>query len=155
MSNTNAFEDVRLRFESLLWHDSELRGIILDYSVAQTKRNEPCKLSIRVDLRAKTMHSEGEVLVPTELRFLRPRFFSADVDLLGVSYCGGDISSVECSEVSKFMQRFISETVPNFNLPQDEQSLATLKHFGIYLCNPSGQINIVAEDFELVKIETK
>ncbi|HEY1468508.1 MAG TPA: hypothetical protein VGF61_05650, partial [Candidatus Acidoferrum sp.] len=71
------------------------------------------------------------------------------LDLLGVGYCGGDISHAECFEESTFKRQIFQTKISQFDLPQEVSSWAGLKHFHVYLCDPSGQINIIAEDFEI------
>jgi hypothetical protein len=147
MPKASSTEEICGRFNSLNWHDSELRGFVVNYSGVESKRDDRCEIILSLNLSLPRLLSEPEMFAPTEIRFLQARFFHADVDLLGVTYCGGDISDAKCGVDSQFMRQFISERVRNFTLPQDDQSLADLRHFGIYLCNPSGEINIVAKDF--------
>jgi hypothetical protein len=79
---------------------------------------------------------------------LHARYFSADLDLLGMGYCGGDISGAKCFEESDFKRQIFQTKIAKFYLPQDPDSWSNLKHFQIYLCDPSGEINIIAEDFK-------
>jgi hypothetical protein len=138
------------RFNSIRLHDSELRGIEMRYAGLESRPENRYEIALKVNRCVPRLPHEEERFQPTELRFLQVRYFSTDIDLLGLTYCGGDISDAKCSEDSGFLRKFFSDIVPNFNLPQDEKSLEGLKHFGIYLCNPSGEINIIAKDYVLL-----
>jgi len=149
MPNASSANTVAERFNTLNWHDSEVRGIVLNYF-----RRGACELVLRVDLSAPKLPSEPETFTLAKIRFLNARFFHSDIDLLGIACCGGDISSARCQADSQFMREVALQRIRAFNLrPQEDEELAGLKHFGIYLCNPSGEINIVAEDFELSAAE--
>jgi hypothetical protein len=152
MPSTSSFEQVRNRFNGIRWHDSELRSIFVSYSVGAPEFEDACEIVLRVNVSLRKSLSEPETFAPSEIRFAQARFLHTDLDLLGLAYCGGDISDAECQRDSKFIQQFISEKARSFTLPQDAQSLEELKHFGVYLCNPSGEINIVAKDFEIVTL---
>ena len=154
MSNPTSTDGIAERFNMLNWHDSELRGIMFNYLGLSPRYAEGCELILRVNMSVRRLLSEPETFTPTKITFLNARFFHSDIDLLGVTCCGGDISCAECKADSAFMREFAASRVRDFNLfRQDDKSLARLKHFGIYLCNPSGEINIVAEDFEQSTVE--
>jgi hypothetical protein len=147
MPHTMDSKQVCKRFNEIDWHDSELRSVFVNYSRTEPGSEHSYEIILTVDLSTFPSPRETEVFVPIEVRFLRARYFCADLDLLGMGYCGGDISGAECSEESNFKRQIFETKIANFNLPQDPNSWANLKHFQIYLCNPSGDINIIAEDF--------
>jgi hypothetical protein len=83
--------------------------------------------------------------VAVEIRFFQSRVFHADLDLLGVRYSGGDISGAKCSEESEYIRRTDETRIASFDLNQDENTLVGLRHFHIYLCPPSGEIDIICK----------
>lgn len=145
--------EISRRFNDLPWHDSELRGVRVSHSAKAIGHENRYEVILNVDLRSSKIAAEQEHLVPVEIKFLQTRIFHADLDLLGVAYCGGDISGARCEEKSDFMRQTDETRIANFDLPQDEEPLAGLRHFRIFLCLPSGQINIIARDFEVVKLD--
>ena len=139
--------EVCQRFNEISWHDSELRGIFLNYSRKEPGAEYTYEIILKVDLSTLQTPSGGEVFAPIEVGFVHSRYFHTDLDLLGVGYCGGDISGAKCFEESHFKRQIFQTKIAKFNLPQDPSSWANLKHFQIDLCNPSGEIDIIAEDF--------
>jgi hypothetical protein len=150
---TSAQEEICRRFNDLLWHDSELRGVRVNYSANAIGHENRYEVILNVDLRSSKIAAVQEHLEPVEIKFWQARIFHSDLDLLGVAYCGGDISGARCEEKSDFMRQADETRIANFDLPQDEEPLAGFKHFRISLCPPSGQINIIARDFEVVKLD--
>jgi hypothetical protein len=138
------------RFNEISWHDSELRSVFVNYSRTEPRSEYSYEIIIKVDLSTRRTPLVGEVFAPIEVRFLHARYFCADLDLLGMGYCGGDISQqAECFEESAFKRQIFQTKIAQFDLPQDVTSWANLKHFHVYLCDPSGEINVIAEDFEI------
>jgi hypothetical protein len=144
--------EVCRRFNELPWHDSELRCISANYSIGSDNRGGHYEVFLRVNLQARNNVESKEQFLPVEIRFFQSRIFHADLDLLGVKYCGGDISGAKCSEESEYMRRTDETRIASFDLNQDENTLVGLRHFHIYLCPPSGEIDIIARDFEIVEI---
>ena len=153
MQEISAQEEICRRFNDLPWHDSELRGVRVNYSVNANGHENRYEVILNVDLRSTEIAPAQERFMPVEIKFSQARIFHADLDLLGVAYCGGDISGAKCEEKSDFMRQTDETRISNFDLPQDERPLANLKHFRISLCPPSGQINIIAKDFEMIKLD--
>jgi hypothetical protein len=142
-------KEVYQRFNEISWHDSELRSAFVNYSRTEPGSEHSYEIILRVDLSTHQTPQVGEVFAPVEVRFLHARYFCADLDLLGMGYCGGDISHAECLEKSAFKRQILQTKITKFDLPQDVSSWGNLKHFHVYLCDPSGEINVIAEDFEI------
>jgi hypothetical protein len=137
------------RFNEIRWHDSELRSVSVNHLHTEPGSKFTYQVILRVDLSTVKGDPIKEVFLPIEVRFLHARYFQTDLDLLGVGYCGGDISHGECFEDSSFKRQIFQTRIAQFDLPQDVSFWADLKHFHVYLCDPSGQINVIAEDFEI------
>jgi hypothetical protein len=144
-------QEICRRFNDLPWHDSELRGVRVNYSGSANGHENRYEVILNVNLRSSSIADAEERFTPVEIKFSQTRIFQADLDLLGVAYCGGDISGAKCEEKSDFMRRTDETRIANFDLPQDSEPLADLKHFRISLCPPSGQIDIIAKDFETIE----
>lgn len=146
-----SFQEICRRFNDLPWHDSELRGVRANYSTKANDHENRYEVILNVNLRSSSIAAAEERFTPVEIKFSQTRIFHADLDLLGVAYCGGDISGAKCEEKSDFMRQTDETRIANFDLPQGKEPLARLKHFRISLCPPSGQIDIIAKDFEIIK----
>ena len=142
-------KEVCERFNEIIWHDSELRSVFVNYSRAEPGSEYSYEVILKVDLSTHQTPQAGEVFSPIEVRFLHGRYFCADLDLLGMGYSGGDISHAECFKESVFKRQIFQRQIAKFDLPQDVSSWANLKHFHVYLCDPSGEINVIAENFEI------
>src|SRR5450432_158378 len=150
MVTTSLAGQVGRRFNEIYWHDSVVRSLSVNYSPLDLGP----ELSYEIVLRAGMMTSrinpkEEEAFEPVEVRFEQARYFRADLDLLGMHVCGGSISYAECFAESDFKRQLFQTKIANTNAPQFENYWANLSHFLIYLCDPSGEINIIAKDFKL------
>jgi hypothetical protein len=148
-----SFQEISRRFNDLPWHDSELCGVRANYSTNANGHENRYEVILNVNLRSSGIAAAEERFTRVEIKFSQTRVFHADLDLLGVAYCGGDISGARCEEKSDFMRQTEETRVANFDLPQESEPLAGLKHFRISLCPPSGQIDIIAKDFEIIKLD--
>jgi hypothetical protein len=137
------------RFNAIRCHDSELRSVLVNYLPTEPGPKFNYQVILRVDLSTAKGVPIKEAFVPIEVRFVHTRYFQTDLDLLGVGYCGGDISHAECFEEPAFKRQISQAKISQFDLPQEVGSWAGLKHFHVYLCDSSGQINIIAQDFEI------
>jgi len=151
MQEISEHEDIGRRFNDLPWHDSELRGVRVNYSANGNGHENQYEVILNVNLRSSNIAAAEERFTPVEIKFSQARIFHADLDLLGVAYCGGDISGAKCEEKSDFMRQTDETKITNFDLPQDKEPLTGLRHFRISLCPPSGQIDIIAKDFEIIE----
>jgi hypothetical protein len=137
------------RFNEIRWHDAELRSFLVNYSPPESGCETAYEITLTVDLSTFQVAPRREVFTPIELKFIHPRYFRSDVDLLGMSYCVGDIAYAECSGQSDFKRQVLQTKIVHSDTPEYEKYWNDLSHFHIYLCDPSGEINVIAEDFEI------
>jgi hypothetical protein len=139
---------VRAQFNGRSWHDSKLREFCVYYAADRSE------YEIRLRLEILTgFDTSRDTYRVAELRFSGARIVRANIDLLGLSYCGGDISAAECYEESPFLGKTDTRLTQEFMLPQESSQLKRLLHFQIALINPAGKIDIVATDFHLIWTE--
>ena len=136
-------EEIRRSFQALRWHDSELRGLEL-------RRLEPegrFDLVIQVHLIERPIPGGFEYR-DRRITFGDCRFLKTSLDLLGLRHCGGVIGAAWCPERSELRDE-VARHLEDFDLPQPEDPMEGLLHFSIYLCPPSGTIDIFASDWPL------
>jgi len=131
------------RFNSLHWHDSKLLGV----AVRETGGGE---YDVRLQLDLFTDTPEGLRLTSTELRFSEARVLQLDLDILGITYCGGDIGTASCEADSEVKTRLEGQLRENFDLPQPDPPLSQLCEFHIRMIHPGGMLRIFAKDFALL-----
>jgi hypothetical protein len=141
--------DVYNRFNALLWHDSRLVSFIL--SRKEKGEGRGYNVSLRLDLYTDTHDSVQECIRrPTEITFIECRMVQATVDLLGLTYCNGDVSDGYCQAESEFKTRVEQNMMETFLLSQPPQPLAGFAHFHIQLIHPGGDIHILAKGFTAI-----
>jgi hypothetical protein len=140
MPDTN-ISDVCKRFEAVQWHDSKL------LSCALIVEDHTYRLELRVDVLNTPGVNEYE---ETLIVFQGCRSFVCDLDLLGIEVCGGDIAGAVCYSDSPLKQQLLSTLPTRFmGIPELRSPLDETYHFGISMISPGGELNILAEDFEL------
>jgi hypothetical protein len=133
------------RFDTIHWHDSRLVGVHL------VSGKDSGDYEIRFEVRFLANAEPGQYQYKNgEVLFLGPRIIQADLDLLGMQYCGGDIAYASCEKESALKEKLESEKLQHFSLLQESEPLADLLHFHIVLIDPGGEISIFARDFEIV-----
>ncbi len=132
-------------FSQIRWHDSKLLGVHL------IRNPEKPQYDLRVDLNLIVGFSEGKVERRKQSGlFSDCRIIQADLDLLGVLLCGGDIGAAGCYPDSAELEKRKRDKVRLFDLPQDLNPLEECIGFFFELVPPGGQLIIFAKDFELV-----
>jgi hypothetical protein len=80
-----------------------------------------------------------------ELVFKNCRLIKFDMDLVGKRYCGDDILAAECKIDSDFKKKMQMEL-----FKYEKHELNSYLHFKITLIPPGGELDILAEDFEMI-----
>ncbi len=124
------------RFNKIEWHDSKLRGL----SLLTVGSEEQVRVSL--ELLGKGSYS------PAEITFHDCAYFQADVYSHAKLQCSDDISGAECRADSQW-KTSVSKPSPHDPI-LGGRGLDEYLHYEIYLCSPSGTINILAKDFVLV-----
>ncbi len=83
---------------------------------------------------------------PAILTFLRCNSIKLDVDLENKKYCADHIFLAEVIDSSNWKAELA--------IADPHHDYSAYLHFRIELCAPSGTIEVLAEDFELVKVVT-
>jgi hypothetical protein len=81
--------------------------------------------------------------------FRECRIVLADLDLLGVLMCRGDIASAVCYPNAVELERTKRDKTRQFDLPEDHNPLEECLGFRIQMIHPGGEIVVFARDFEL------
>jgi hypothetical protein len=136
-------EAICSRFNALYWHDSKLLGLCVAHNHNDRTYDVRFRLSLYTDTPA------GRARRSAELTFTEARLVQTSLDLLGMSYCGGDISDAFCRPESDLKTQLDSDLIASFLLPQPDKPLAELSHFAILMIHPGGKINVFAKDFVL------
>jgi hypothetical protein len=130
------------RFNALYWHDSKLLGL----KIENMEGHQGYQVTLQLDLYTDGV-PDGHIRRRTEIRFKECRMIQAEVDLLGMSYCGGDIATAFCQEGSERKALLESRLSKDFDLPQPDSPLADLNHYTIDMIHPGGLIHIFARGF--------
>lgn len=139
------FDAVCARFSQIYWHDSKLLEMHL------LKDEESRHYDLRLDLNLIIDYKEKRrVYEPRSVIFKECRIIRSDLDLLGVLFCGGDISSAVCHKDAVQLERAQRNKVQEFDLPQKQNPLNECMGFQIEMIHPGGEILIFARDFILV-----
>jgi len=142
---TKKSEKVCELFSQIHWHDSKLLDLHL------VKNPEKRQYDLRLDLNLIVGYSEGKIERRTQSAlFSDCRIIQADLDLLGVLLCGGDIGAAGCHPDSVELEKRERDKVRQFDLPQNHNPLEEYIGFVFEMILPGGQIIIFAKDFELV-----
>ncbi len=123
------------RFAEIPWHDSLLKKVAI--------RNDGGLYGITLIIK----HSTEVDISETRISFLEVRYLTASIDLLALQFCSGMIWDATCheeiSEELKMRLRSLPELTP------EKFELTSLVVFEISLVPPSGNLLVVAKDFEL------
>ena len=139
------FDEVCAKFSQIYWHDSKLLDLHL------LKHPEKKQYDLRLDLDLIVSFSEGRTERSKQSAlFHECRIIQADLDLLGVLICGGDIASAVCYADAIEFERENRDKARQFDFPQSYNPLEKCLGFLIEMINPGGEIIVFAKGFELV-----
>lgn len=128
--------DICESFNSLIWHDSKLRGIRICH------RDDNID-DIVLDIEIRPTASELEH-VPMTVVLEDVAFFICDLDVQGKRECGDDISSAKCSDQSELKTKLQEE-----RLKSSPNALKEYFHFHFYLIPPGGTVDVLAAAFRI------
>jgi len=132
-------------FSKLYWHDSKL----IDLHILQ--RSEDRGYDVRLGLDLIVSFSGGKVDFSRHSAIFRDcRIIQTDLDLLGVTICGGDIASAVCYTDAVELEKRKRAGTKDFDFPEFNIPLKDCLGFVIDMIHPGGKILIFAKDFELV-----
>jgi hypothetical protein len=138
-------DEVCVAFSQIRWHDSKLVDLHL------VRDGEKKKYDLRLNLDLIEGFSEGRSKRSNRSAlFLDCRIIQADLDLLGVLICGGDIASAVCYANAVDLEKKSRNKARQFDFPQRYNPLEKCLGFLIEMINPGGEIIVFAKDFELV-----
>lgn len=129
------FEITKRKFEALPWHDAKLHRVEL---------SSDCE-------RALTLHVTFPVGERRQalVAFRDCQFHRTDVDVGWLTTATNDISSGRCNAESAWKSQ-LSESK---RLKREGSSLGIYSHFSISLIPPGGEIEVLAESFELTWLD--
>lgn len=134
-------ESIRQRFSAIRWHDSVLHDPIF----LRVGKEQRVRIPLELDVRPRVPGSSHEPIYELHtITFMRTNRIKMDVDLECKRDCSDQVFSGEMIEPSVWKDKIVKED------PYNDYS--TYLHFRIELCAPSGTIEILAEDFELVRV---
>jgi hypothetical protein len=132
-------------FSQIHWHDSKLLDLHLQ------KHPERNQYDLRMDLDLIQRFSEDQIERRKQTAVFRDcRIIQADLDLLGVVMCGGDIGAAACYPDAIGLEKRKRDKIRQFDLPQNQNPLAQCMGFFFEMIPPGGEIIIFAQDFELM-----
>jgi hypothetical protein len=133
------------RFQEYIWHDSKIRSFALVRREENEKAIEDMHfdLDLHVDPTIEANDFKKAVLIFKNCLFIEFR-----LNLLGKRWCSDDIHSAECLAGSSYVDVPIEEigTSLGHDLLKDFENHI---HFAIRMVPPGGDIDIIAEDFEV------
>ncbi len=125
------------RFNAVPWHDAALTALSISYTSEEEGAENQVRLSVGLDEGAR----------PVEVIFRDCAYIEADVYLACKTMCSDAIDDAVCYESSEWKDEV---TAPGpYDPIQGGRGLDEYLHFSIYLCPPSGTIQILARDFSL------
>lgn len=129
------------RFNELPWHDSKLVGLKIFYEE---------EYGLQLDVQLRTGSKDGaDQWRKSRLVFEGCRFVRADLDLLGMELCGGDIATASCERDSPLKKQVADLSLAQFDLPDDRNPFEETYHFQILMIHPGGEMNFFAKAFAL------
>ena len=123
-------------FNSLMWHDSKLRGI-------RIRRRDDEIDDVVLDIEIRRTASELEH-APMTIVLEDVAFFICDLDVQGKRECGDDVSSAKCSDQSELKTKLQDERIEN-----SPNALKEHFHFHFYLIPPGGTVDVLAVGFRI------
>ena len=142
---TKTREQICELFSQIKWHDSKVLAIHL------TRNSEKPQYDLRLDLDLIVGFSEGKVEREKQSAvFSDCRIIQADLDLLGIMLCGGDIGAAVCYPDAAALEKRERDKISLFDLPQDLNPLEENTGFFFEMIPPGGELLIIARDFEMV-----
>ena len=138
-------EEVCARFSRIYWHDSKLIDIHI------LKRVGTRLYDLRLDLDLIISSGEGKVERKRRSAVFRDcRIVQANLDLLGVALCSGDIAVADCYLDAVELEKERRTTRDRFDLPDSDNSLTDCFGFVIRMVPPGGELLIFSREFELL-----
>jgi hypothetical protein len=131
-------------FSRLHWHDSRL----LDLHLLKITEARLYELQLDIDFIEKKVGSTYE-RNRRIITFKECRIIQLDLDLLGLLFCGGDISNAWCHKDAASFEKDKRNKVVQFDFPQEHNPLDQCVGFQIEMIHPGGEINVIAKRFEL------
>ena len=139
-------DEVCTNFSKIYWHDSKL----IDLHVL--KRAEKASYDLQLDLDLIVKLSQGNVDRSKHTAIFRDcRIIQTQLDLLGITLCGGDIWCAWCYTDAVELENERRKMARGFDLPEDRNPLERCLGFVIQMIPPGGEMLIFAKDFELRK----
>jgi len=141
---TNKNEKICESFSQIMWHDSKLLGLHL------VKDPDKGRYDLQLDLNL-IVYSEGKIEWKRQSAlFSNCRIVLADLDLLGILLCSGDIGAATCHVDPVAFEKRKRDKAQLFDLPQSGNPLDECIGFFFEMIPPGGQLIVFARDFELI-----
>jgi hypothetical protein len=137
-------DEICARFSQIHWHDSKLTNLHI------LKRPEKRRYDLQLDLDLIVNFSEHKTERNKYSAIFRDcRIIRADLDLLGVLICGGDIGAAVCYLDAHKLESERRNKIQQFDLPDGDNPLERCLGFVVQMIPPGGEIIIFARDFQL------
>lgn len=131
-------------FSQLHWHDSRLSNLNL-LKITEAKSYE-LQLDIDfIEVVAGRPYERNRRIIT----FKECRLIQLDLDLLGLLFCGGDISNAWCHKDAIGFEKDKRNKIEQFDFPQKHNPLDLCVGFQIQMVHPGGEIHVIARSFEL------
>ena len=132
------------RFSQNTWHDSK----IIQLHVVKDLEND--RYDLLLDLNMIVGYSEGKHERARKTgRFTNCRVIKADLDLLGMLLCGGDLACALCYPDAIEFERKSRDMARDFDLPDERNKLEGCLGFHFDLIHPGGDLIVIARDFSI------
>lgn len=134
------------RFNKYNFHDSK----ILSFKLSRELFNKEEIDNFYVDIKILNNIKQYET---STLKFTNCKYLIMDLDVLNKRHCSDDILTTSASmiiDIDKLWQEYQKRGPINLNREDFNNDYINVINFKILFCHPAGQIEIYANNFELI-----